>query len=283
MALDFAGANRTRSGGGCATRIRDGEVVLIGDSHSVGELGQNLVQELQREVNPRVSRFAAVSAATSHWVRGRLGSLRGGGSNGICRRNQSGEMNTSPRGLPDLDQLFVRGTKPSAVVVALGTNDAGSICNTAMADDNFTTVKELIRKIPAESPCFWIGPPPYPEGPVARSCRDGRYAKFVARLKEVVSTARDQGGASCIFIDSREMRPVENGPDLCVGGRPLRANAGDQLHFRGAEAKKWANCAAQKIKAAMTPEGPTAPPLRTPAPSTPRALPPRSPVFEATT
>ena len=150
--------------------------------------------------------------------------------------------------MSDTDRLFRQN--PSAVVIALGTNDAGWMCDeTDVTKGRWPSIRNLIRKVPPGKPCFWVGPPNFPaNSSVMRTCRS-HYTTFIQTLRRIVTEN------NCTFIDSTQMKMVtaQNPQNPCTEGTaPLAPNLPeDPLHPHGIVAQNWAKCSAQQIRQAL--------------------------------
>ena len=200
------------------------KTLLVGDSHSVGEFGATLENEL-----PALKRYAVSGSRAGDWLKPKM-----------CPRKEDcpyfrgyvspkgyfpGEVPKTFLGLPRL----LKQEKPDLVVVALGTNDANLHCRRA-TELGIAEITKLAGLIPAKK-CKWVGPPVYTRGPLEKSC-GADYQKFVNQLKAAVVAS------GCEFIDSREILDPKT-------GLAIEADSGDEVHFSAETARIWARSVAK--------------------------------------
>lgn len=232
------------------TRPARGNVLLIGDSHTAS-----------------ASEFGTLQSHLAIGPNGRSCNQNIPGSCAqVTRCARSGITAYDILQQRENDQLFQQN--PAAVVIALGTNDAGWVCNeTDTTRGRWTSIRNLIRKVPAGTPCFWIGPPNFPESSsVMRTC-ENNYRRYIERLRQEVIRN------NCRYIDSTQMKTVStpNAQNPCSDGtQPLSPDASrDRLHPHGDVARNWARCSAQQISQLLSSQAtPQAQPPVAPAPRT---------------
>lgn len=176
-------------------------VLIVGDSHSVGPFGKEL-ERLLTEGSHTVERRATSGASSKDW-------------------------------LNRLEVLRAPVDKSDLIIIALGTNDANQTdCANAEDSGLFAYATRT-----AKNRCVWIGPPNFPQGPIAQSCG----AKYNAYVDLLAATVKKAG---CVFFDSRTVK---------VGQKVLAPNENDQLHFREDLAKIWASEAVKTISPSQKP------------------------------
>lgn len=200
-----------------------GELLLIGDSHTVGFFGQNLSKTLGAK------RYAVGGSSSSNWSQ-----------NYICPEGKKcpfvygyATPSTPTYILQPLPHSFLgleglmKKINPETVIIALGTNDAN------LSSCGLGSIKNMIGllQIVGNRKCVWVGPPLYKKGPLQESCGQ-KYNTFVDSMKKQI-------GTHCQFIDSRDVNDEE--------GNPIQADAADKVHFTSKLGKIWAEAVAKKI------------------------------------
>lgn len=188
-----------------------GDVLLVGDSHTVGFFGQELFQSLSAK------RYAVGGTNSSHWLNkaicpGEKCPFTYGYATPKTDTYLSGRV---PKHFPGLAGL-IEETNPSRIIIALGTNDACGQVSSA----------EKLAKLTQGKNCVWVGPPLFTKGPVIRNCGGSKekYNQFVDRLKAAVTP-------HCRFVDSRLIRNAN--------GNPIEADASDRVHFSKQLGSYW--------------------------------------------
>ncbi len=125
------------------------------------------------------------------------------------------ELGLIPRHFPGVAGLMEE-TNPSRVIIALGTNDAcGSV----------SSAEKLASQAKNKS-CIWVGPPLFTKGPVIRNC-GGSKEKYNAFVDSLLSAVESH----CRFVDSRSI--------VGANGKPIEADAADQVHFSSQLGSFW--------------------------------------------
>ncbi len=167
------------------------DVLLLGDSHTVGAFGRVLDGLLRK--TGRVTTLARGGISAHQWLTGE------GLSYGYWDRFADG---TESRGqvaeTPRIDVLLA-AEAPATVVVALGANLMGA------PGEFIRESTEGLALALSGRPCFWIGPPH------ARAASDAERERVIQAILAGI-------GGRCAFIDSR---PHARYPD----------SGGDGVHF----------------------------------------------------
>lgn len=205
-----------------AAPVSASNILVVGDSHTVGAFGQSLDDALRAAPGARVGTYGVCSArpasyfsetahgcgylfrgvdkkAPSKWLGARVfKEKRPDGKGGV----REVEMVKTP----ELAQLL-SDHNPDAVIVALGSNvpiSAASVADTV----------DLVRRSGAA--CFWVGPPEMRRP--SRPTVDGVYAT----LRDQGITATADPKSACRLIDSRAFSylryPKEDGDGTHYGG-----------------------------------------------------------------
>lgn len=204
-------------------------LLFIGDSHSVGPFGEELVRRLGK-VSGRydVQRYAIAGSSASTWLKD---SICASGSR--CPftygyATPTGAKNGPlPSNFPGFKKLLST-TKADTVVIALGTNDAHGGCKSPASA--LAAAEKLAGSV-GERKCIWIGPPSYKTGPVGRNC-GANYETFVDKLKAAVEKK------GCQFVDSRPVRTAD--------GAVLQPDASDRVHF-GRKGTQWGKSVSERV------------------------------------
>jgi hypothetical protein len=141
------------------------DFLLIGDSHTVGFMGQGLSDKIQKTHGDFVDKNAVVGSSAKSWL---------------------GEYGY---------QKLLSTKKFDTLIIGLGTNDIAQSCH----QSSFSTkhIEKMLQKIPQDKTCYWIGPPGYTRGRLIDLCgSEKKYSVFIDQIREAV-----QG--KCRFIDSR--------------------------------------------------------------------------------
>jgi len=208
--------------------VRPGRRVLIlGDSHTVGQYGKILDQAC-RDAGARVRTYASCSSHPIWWFDGTRTHC------GYFSRNERGQIVRVPFGqlkrTPRLPLLF-KQCEPELVIVSLGANMVDYSRETVMG----TSAKMAQYIAEAGAELIWVGPP------VIRLQPRWKLDRLCGWLHTAVKPwAR--------FIDAR---PYTYYPET----------GGDGIHFKGAEGRKIAKDWAQAVFAQI--QGSDSDPLRT--------------------
>jgi len=168
------------------------KVLVVGDSHTVGDFGDALVSKLKTQPDFRVALSASCGSSPTHW----LGTPY---RNAICSseldyNERSPKKNLQPGSHPMPSfQALVQEKKPDTVVIALGGNQMPKDPKASLTGAR----KDVARMIQAAkvngAKCIWISPPARVDSIYPREIQD----RFTAMLVEVT---REQG---CAFVNSR--------------------------------------------------------------------------------
>lgn len=182
------------------------DFLFIGDSHTVGFMGQGLADRIQKTQGHYVDKHAVVGASAKSWL------------------NKYG-----------YEKLIVE-KKFDTLIIGLGTNDIAQSCHQSALSPDF--IQKILRKIPPNKDCYWIGPPGYTRGRLINLCdSEKKYSAFVDQIKEVVQT-------KCTFVDSRKFSQLTD------------YLAKDTVHFSEEGGAYWADhvfSQLQKKEGGLTP------------------------------
>ena len=216
----------------CQNSSAADRVIYIGDSHTVGDFGKRLSENLSKIYGTaNVKRYGVIGAAAQHWNKKDNSALRKLKIGYYCDGDGLVNSKAPANNFPTPSQLF-QGSAPPMVVVALGTNDVHGGCLIKDKEEQMTAAKELLAQIRPNSKCVWVGPTEQPTtGPIGQRCGP-------AKIKAYIDTLRDTVGERCTFIDSRK---------ITYQAKPLLPNRSDKLHYGGSLAHHWADSVAQQI------------------------------------
>lgn len=186
----------------------NGNVVVIGDSHTAGTFGSSLETRLKgylRQGGGRLLSFTGVpSASVSNFL------------NGTSTQAGSQTFRT-----PKLDDLLARRPKPTTLVVALGTN---MLFGSKAANE--AQIRALLKKADrAGVRVTWVGPPDV-RGYGSSLAGGAPEARFYDALRAVNAERRAAGKPPMRIVDSRPFTQ-EN-------------QTVDGVHFAGSTARAWA-------------------------------------------
>ncbi len=221
--------------------IQPADVLLIGDSESLGYFGAQLYRSLSTEPDPKTGRPLKVwslwtcgSDATT-WKSGGTSycGIRTCNGAGDCARDH-GPLDRPGRVRYSALSEYLARVRPRVTIVSLGSN---MLTNRASVFRGFygtylDAVGGLARDISrARSLCVWIGPPQ-----VALTTKPVKdYEQFVA---DVGRAAADSG---CIFIDSN---PLSDRNYL------LRSDS-EGIHYQGEGERAWETKVWSKLHPAL--------------------------------
>lgn len=182
----------------------NGNVVVIGDSHTAGTFGSSLKTRLKgylRQGGGRLLSFTGVpSASVSNFLNG---------------------TSTPAGSTPRLDDLLARRPKPTTLVVALGTN---MLFGSKAANEG--QIRALLKKADrAGVRVTWVGPPDV-RGYGSNLAGGAPEARFYDALRAVNTERRAAGKPPMRIVDSRPFTQ-EN-------------QTVDGVHFAGSAARAWA-------------------------------------------
>ena len=164
-------------------------ILMIGDSHTVGEYGQNLKSQLESLGNVVIKRGVG-GTGIHNWV---VGQYDGDAFDNL--------------------QTLITSHNPTTVIISLGTNNYGD----ASADIE-RNARQLISVIPAGIRCFWVGPPEVRENPSA----SGGITN--ADVDKVYGALNSGVTRKCTLVDSR-LYTDKNSPEFSSDGVHLTGNA----------------------------------------------------------
>ncbi len=209
--------------------IRPADVLLIGDSESLGYFGAQLYRSLSTEPDPRSGKPLTV---WSFWTCGSdVASWRRGGTSycGIRTCNGAGDCARDHGPLDRPGHVKYRALReyvgrihPRITIVSLGSNMLTTRPSTFRAyyDTYLATVTQLAGDIAhGDSQCVWIGPPQ--AAVTTKPVKD--YERFVADVGRVAKSA------GCAFIDSNPLSDRA----FVLHGDP------EGIHYQGAGEKAW--------------------------------------------
>lgn len=215
----------------CQDSTSPQRIIYLGDSHTAGDFGARLTQNLTKIYNTTsIKRYGVIGASAQHWGKKDISSIQKLKSGYYCDGdgNKNGPV---PKNFPTATQLF-QGEAPQRVIIALGTNDVHGGCLIKDKEDQMMATKVLLSQVRPGSKCTWIGPTQQAsDGVITKRCGDDKINKFIDNLRETVSSR-------CDFIDSRKIK---------INGVAITPNAGDKLHYKGDLAIKWADRVAAQL------------------------------------
>ncbi|MEI9997029.1 MAG: SGNH/GDSL hydrolase family protein [Rhizomicrobium sp.] len=209
--------------------IRPADVLLIGDSESLGYFGAQLYRSLSTEPDPHSGRpltvwsFWTCGSDVTTWMRGGVSycGIRSCNGAGDCARDH-GPLDRPGRvrylALGD----YVARVKPRITIVSLGSNmlTARPGAFRAFYDTYLAQARRLADAIAdGHSRCIWIGPPQA----ALKTKPEADYARFVADVGRAVR------GEGCAFIDSAPL----SDRNFVLRGDP------EGIHYQAAGEKDW--------------------------------------------
>ena len=176
-----------------STSAWSSDILIIGDSHSCGAFGSELVKNFSK-LSEKVYLYCAVSSAPVHWLKaqnpaGQKCQTLSKNNLELSLCNHTGQMIS----VADLLNLYPN----FHVVIALGTNSL--LSPTADA-----TYKQLASEIKNDRRnCIWIGPP-HLNPSQSKGYPAGRLATLEKNLDTFYPSLKNSVSTSCTLIDSRE-------------------------------------------------------------------------------
>lgn len=217
------------------------EIVIVGDSHTVGFFGRELENQIRKLNSPSTNKPASVfsistvGSSAASWLSPQGTSKRKGsricdtGNKCVITEAQKEDIENSP----SFEQVLTdSGPKPfpKVAIIALGSNmlvtEAPSRKNPKPKtyDDTMTEVSKMIQTAKRKtSQCIWIGPPQ----PHEKVISPEKYGQFVSLLKATVLKN------DCQYISSHEKT------DKSVLNNQFPKNSG--LHYDYKSSVLWAN------------------------------------------
>ncbi len=188
-------------------------IVVIGDSHSCGDFGKQLVRNLGQSGKNEVLMYCAGGLSTQHWLRGYKPPRPANNCLTYSSNDPVPQRCLDTGELPALGKILRGEFRPSRVIVALGSN------NLAMnAISSFDSFADELKS--HGLPCHWVGPPKL--GSNGKICQE-----YGHNLDKVVKALRSASTNTCEFIDSRNVTSSDNTPDC--------------IHRYGKAARDWAD------------------------------------------
>jgi lysophospholipase L1-like esterase len=197
------------------------KIVVIGDSHSCGDFGKQLVKNLSDSSNNNVQMFCAGGLSVQHWVKGFTPPRAVNNCKTFSSENTQPIECLGTGQVPQLKKL-IQQQQPDQIIVALGTNNIG--LNGLPQISEFSDIIE--NKI---SDCIWVGPPAL--GQNGEICK-----KYGSNLNQLIEKIKVSTKNACRFIDSRPFTPSD------------KKSTPDCIHRYGKPAQAWADEVYQKIK-----------------------------------
>ncbi|MCM2353797.1 MAG: SGNH/GDSL hydrolase family protein [Pseudobdellovibrio sp.] len=216
----------------CQNSSAADRVIYLGDSHTVGDFGKHLSENLSKIYGTEnIKRYGVIGAAAQHWNKKENSSLRKLKIGYYCDGDGLVNSKAPAANFPTPSQLF-QGSAPPMVVIALGTNDVHGGCLIKDKEEQMAAAKELLAQIRPNSKCVWVGPTEQPTtGPIGQRCGQ-------AKIKAYIDNLRDTVGSRCTFVDSRK---------ITYQGKSILPNRSDKLHYGGSLANHWADSVAEQI------------------------------------
>lgn len=218
------------------------DIMVLGDSHTVGPFGKYLQQDLAQKFPEQViTTYAHSSSAPIHWWDDKIYKLTGGVSH---RMSYQGKTYYHP-GLPDwrvpysvqkimpvLDQVLIHShwrevapiRRPDVIVFALGANDKRAVTTrdgvrTSEFAKRQVILDELLKEVESRGiKCLWVAPPSSSKRTQAQEQTTHEYLMGVIQNR-------------CSLYDSRKFRAI-----YC-----------DKVHFNCQRAFKTAEAWAQEV------------------------------------
>lgn len=187
-------------------------ILLIGDSHTVGTFGQTLENLFRKNSNKTVDRVGYVGITASKY----LDNTPTVGTNG-----GTGDYESAKRNSYDI------------VVVLLSTNDAAGITTASGANSMANNIKKLMDMLKGKRK-IWVSAPKFNQ--VAASTYNSSFANFdLNKRVELLWQAGTQIIGAANSIDSRP----------CT--ESLKESTGTDIHYNKNAAAQWASCVYKKI------------------------------------
>jgi len=193
---DSSGASGDSSASDSSTNnglsTADKSIVIVGDSHSCGSFGSELVKSLKKK-SYSITLYCAVSSTPTNWVNGTKPSGQ------VCQTMTSSkptlQLCSGTGNVPKFATILA-AHPTSLFLIAHGTN---SLLSTSV-DANYKKMAQMISA--QKNSCVWVGPPhlrpDQAKGftPSRLTTMEGNLADFYSSLDKSVSSA-------CELIDSR--------------------------------------------------------------------------------
>ncbi|OGS10802.1 MAG: hypothetical protein A2234_02375 [Elusimicrobia bacterium RIFOXYA2_FULL_58_8] len=194
-----------------------GNILFIGDSHSVGPFGWKMDALLRSVPGTKVGTYSSCGSIFQWWETGKATPC------GYFFRNTAGKTEKGDKGPTPIFDALLKEVKPTLVVVELGANYAG------YESDDFAVgdMRKLVRKISdSGAACFWITKP------------DARKGKDT--IPRILQLTHKAVTPYCAYFDS-----------TLVTKYP--AEGGDGVHYWSKEGAPIANAWAEAVFFAMKP------------------------------
>ncbi|MEK6555009.1 MAG: hypothetical protein AABZ31_07210, partial [Bdellovibrionota bacterium] len=233
------------------------DYVLIGDSHSCGTFGSNMLKEFKARKD-KLTIYCAPGTSPSHWVgsppspqpkdnKGRLHKFKKGSTDTMTIAEHNG-------GRIIKADTIVKANPNATVIIALGTN---TLPGSANIDSSFMALAKIAK---ANGNCVWVGAPYFDGNKTAQYKTRTMNANLNGQYRNL---GQDESGKSIPGANLNSVCPVQN-------SRPITKNmpgldTGDGVHRTERGGAAWAKAIAGKINV-------TAPPAK-PAPAKPNDAP----------
>lgn len=209
--------------------VQPADVLLIGDSESLGYFGAQLYRSLASEPDPRSGRplkvwaYWTCGSDVSTWLRGGISycGIRTCNGAGDCARDH-GPFDRPGRVRYSALRDYIARIHPRITILSLGSNMLTQRAGSFRAF--YATYLEQVGRLASEiaqggSHCVWIGPPQTAEK--TKPVRD--YEQFAT---DVGRAAR---AAGCAYIDSNPL----SDRNFVLRGDP------EGIHYQGAGERAW--------------------------------------------
>lgn len=214
----------------------DTDVLVVGDSHSVGTFKDGLLASLNQS-DIHTSLYGSCGSSPQHWLGD--ATILGCPYSTSCGYYQRVSTSSAPgpsevvsalkHATPNLAALVEKG-KPGVVVIAMGTNQLGAPLSSA--EGYVARTIAMAKKGGAK--CVWVGPPRVG----ARATGAGNLDAFYAMLERVTRANR------CFLIDSRPSTDAAN------------VERKYWVHYEGKSGRKWGTAVGGRILQYIRENGP---------------------------
>lgn len=196
--------------------------VVIGDSHSCGGFGRQLLANKLGSAANTVKIYCAVSSAPTHWLTGHAP------KNMKCQTATSAQPAwqdcSTPGGVMPTAAQIISGNPGAKIVLALGTNSLMS----AAVPAQYKQLADLVKN--NNRACIWIAPP-HLNPAQSKGFPAGRVQALENNLNAFYGELYGDVKDTCAFIDSRP---------ITQQGTPGYETS-DGVHRSAAAGVYWAN------------------------------------------
>ncbi|HEY0301515.1 MAG TPA: hypothetical protein VGC36_09295, partial [Rhizomicrobium sp.] len=209
--------------------IKPADILLVGDSQSLGYFGAQLYRSLAGEPDPKSGRplkvwaYWTCGSDVASWMRGGVSycGIRTCNGAGDCARDH-GPLDRPGRVPYAALRSYVGRIRPRVTIVSLGSNMLTTRAGAFRG--YYGTYMDLVGRLAGDiadggSRCIWIGPPQ----PAVKTKPIADYERFVA---DVGKAAR---AAGCAYIDSNPLSDRK----YVLRGDP------EGIHYQGAGERDW--------------------------------------------